>query len=388
MIRNILHLRIEAFHVVVERLKDSSLTGKPVAVCPRHSPRSLILSASPEARQEGVSEGLTLTRALQRCRNLIVIPPNEPLYRKANEEIIHVLERYSPLVEPGYPGRFYVDMTGTSRLFGAFRNSASHIRREVYESANMEGTLGIGSSKLVSGVAAKVVSSYGDFYAVPPGSEASFLAPLRVGILPSVRSRTERELLDEFNIRLVRQLAGIAQGQLIAVFGKFGVLLHQQAMGIDETPVRPPCAKPFVLEERTLDEDTNDDGILEGILYGMVEKTCRRMRTKKVLPGTVWFHLRYADGVDITRCFRLRRPTTTDPLLFRTLEPLFLKTNERRQRVRYLSITFTDLVFPPAQLSLFKMPLASVKEESLAVALDKIRSKYGDEAIQWARIPN
>lgn len=386
MARNILHLRIDAFPVAVERIRDSSLREKPVVVCPRHSPRSLVFSVSPEARQEGIFEGLPLTKALQRCRKLVVLSPNETLYRKATETIVRLLEKYSPLVEPGFWGRFYVDMTGTSRLFGKAQDTASRIRTEVGTAVQLSGTLGVGSNKLVSGVAAKVVAFHGDLCAVPFGSEASFLAPLRVRMLPAVRSRIERELLAEFNIKMVQQLALLSLPQLGTVFGKLGLLLHRQALGIDERPVRAPAAKPFVFEEITLDEDSNDDLILLGVLYGMIERVCRRMRGKGVLPKTVWLHLRYSDDVNATRRFRLVSPTITDPFLYRLIEPFFIKTNERRQRIRYLSLTFTDLVVPSPQLSLFAFSRLHRREENLVAALDTIRAKYGEKVVSFGRV--
>jgi len=388
MDRSIVHLRIDAFPVAVERLRDPSLLNKPVVVCARHSPRSLIYAASPEARSEGVWEHLPLTAALKRCRRLVVLPPDELLYRRAGERICRVLDRYSPLVEPGQWGRFFLDMTGTARLFGDAQDSAFRIRREVSEAVRLNATMGIGSNKLVSGVAARVVSACGDLYTVPSGSEASFLAPLRVRMLPAVRLRTERELLGEFNIRFVHQVAGLSPGQLAAVFGKFGVFLHRQARGIDYAPVRPPLSKPFVLQEINLDEDTNDDPVLLGLFYGMIEKACFQMRIQKVLPKTVWLHLRYSDGMDMTRRRKITHPVWIDSLMYRILEPFFLKVNERRQRVRYMSLTFTDLFPVPDQLSLFDPPEADQKPEHLISALDSIRKKFGEEAIAFGRTQN
>lgn len=388
MIRNILHLRVESFPMAVEQLRDPSLKNLPVVICSRHSPRSLIFSASREARQDGVFEGLPLTKALRRCRRLVVRPPDKILYRKAAAEISRILERYSPLVESGHWGRFYVDMSGTKRLFGDVQDSAFRIRRGVQDSVGLGSTLGIASNKLVSGVAARVVESHGDLYAVPYGSEASFLAPLRVQMLPALRDRKDRALLKELNVRVIRQLAALSILQLTSVFGKRGVLLHREALGIDERPVLPPASKPFILEEKTLDEDTNDDAVLLGVVYGMMERACQQMRAKGVLPRTVWLHLRHTDGVDVTRCLRLRNPVTTDPFLFQKLEPLYLKASARRQRVRYMSLTFTDLIFPTAQMALFDTVSHRRKEEALVAALDGIRARYSGDVVQWARTMN
>lgn len=386
MNRNILHLRVDGFPIAVERLRDSSLKGRPVVICSRHSPRSLISSASIEARQEGVFEGMALPRALCRCRRLVVLSPDVGLYRKAAKEISGVLEAFSPLVESSHWGRFYVDMSGTRRLFGEMQNSAFRIRRGVRDSSGLISTLGIGSNKLVSGVAAKVVESHGDLYTVPPGSEASFLAPLRVRFLPAVREKKDRNLLEEFNVRLVRQLAAFSVMQLASVFGKRGVILHRQALGIDDRPVLPPASQPFILEEETLAEDTNDDAVLLAILYGMMERACRRMRAKGMLPRTVWLHLRHTDGVDVTRRLKLQTPVNTDRILFPHLESLYMKVSERRQRIRYLSLTFTDLILPTAQMVLFAAPSNHPKEEALVTALDTIRSRFGETSVQWARV--
>ncbi len=386
MNRAIVHLRIDGFPVAVERLRDASLKEKPVVVCSRHSPRSLIFSSSREARKEGVWEGLPLTKALQHCRRLIVLSPDERLYRQTENQVIHLLERYSPLVESGHWGRFYVDMTGTARLFGNVQNSAFRIQREVFNSMGLKNTLGTGSNKLVSSIAARVVESHGDLYTVPLGSEASFLAPLRAKILPAVHNRKDRMFLTELNIRWVRQLAVLSIHQLISVFGKRGILLRKQALGIDDRPVLPLQSKPFVLEEKTLDNDTNDDSLLLGMLYGMMERACQRMRASSVLPRTIWIHLRHTDGMDITRRLRLHHPDTTDLLLFQELKSLFLKTSSRRQRIRYLSLTFTDLVSPPSQLSLFEDSSHHRKERALALALDRIRIRYGNQAVRMGRM--
>ncbi len=387
MNRNILHMRIDGFPVAVERLRDSSLRGRPVVVCPRHSPRSLIFSASAEARREGVWEGQPLTLALKRCRCLNVLPPDEKLYRRAGEAIIKVLAGYSPLVELGRWGRFYADMTGMERLCGSLQDAAFHMRKEVVESLRLPSTLGLGANKLVSSAAARIIQSHGDLYTVPMGSEASFMAPLRVQMLPAIHNRKDRELLRELNLRNVYQIADLSMMQLAVVFGKRAAVLHRQSLGIDDRPVLAPSAKPFVFEEETLPEDNNDDRLLLGILYLMMERACRRMRQRGELACTVWMHIRHADGVDVTRRMKFNNPTVIDRLLFPELESLYMKCTERRQRVRYLSLTFTDLILPTNQMQLFDLPSENPKEEALLKALDSIRANFGN-LIHWGRMCN
>lgn len=384
MLRSILHLRIDAFPAAVERIRNPSLRRRPVAVCPRHSPRSVIFSASAEARAEGVYDGLPVTEALKRCPGLVILPPDDPLYRRAAAAVVRVLGRYSPYVEPGSWGRFHADLSGTDRLFGGGPDAARRILADVGETVRFEGTAGLASNKLVSGIASRVIRPAGGVCRVPAGNEASFLAPLRVRLLPAVRRGAEASLLAEFNIRVIQQLAGVPQAQLAAVFGRIGPVLHRQALGIDEAPVRAPESKPFVLEEETLAEDTNDDAKLLSVLYGMAEAACLKLRARGLLPSTAWVHVRYSDGMDATRRLSIERPTAVDPALFRLLEPLFLRTNARRQAVRYLSLTLTDLAAPTAQLELFDAAVDS-REERLVAAVEAVRKRQGGAALGFGR---
>ncbi|MBN2200648.1 hypothetical protein JW777_01705, partial [bacterium] len=299
---------------------------------------------------------------------------------RAAEAVARVLRRYAPLVESGNRGRFYADLSGTGRLFGGIRDAASRILRDVSDSVRFEGTAGLASNKLVSGVAAAVIRSCGDLCEVPAGSEAPFLAPLAVRLLPAVR-KAEGPLLAEFNIRLVEQLAGIPLPQLVRVFGRFGFLLHKQALGIDEAPVRPPEVKPFVLEEETLAADTNDDAVLLSVLRLLAERACSRMRAKNVFARTAWLFIRYSSGMDAVRRVRINCPAGLGRILFRSIGPAFLKANRSRQAVRYLSLTLTDLAPSGVQLRLFEETPELDREERLACAMEALRGKYGFSSV-------
>ncbi len=385
MNRSIIHLRVHGFPAALEQLRDSSLRGRPLVVAARHTPRALVFSASPEAEREGVRPGVPLTTALKRCRRLAVLPPDPALYEKAGREIVTVLNDWSPLVESCGWGRFFMDMSGSSRLFGSAQDCAFRMRRRVEERLPLGSTLGIGANKLVSGVAAVVIRSHGDLYSVPAGSEASFLAPLRARLLPALRDRRDRERMRELNIGLIEQLAALSLPQLAVVFRRRAPLVRRQSLGIDDTPVRTPSAKPFLLEETTLAEDSNDDSLVLGELFLLLERACRRMRRQGVLPRTVWLHLRYADGLDVTRRSFFSLPTLVEGRIFQELELVYRAATQRRQRIRYLSLTFTDLIPPSSQLILLERRERNEREERLVLALDGIRDRFGHETIRWGR---
>lgn len=420
MERHIIHLDIAAFGVAVEEVREPRLRGRPVVIGVPGAARAAVRCASIEAYRAGIRKGMPLAHARRWCRDLVVIPPNEILYRAASRSVYEVLGEFSPLVEPSSYGHLFIDITGTRRLFGEPRDVAARMRREISSRLSLRGTVGIASNKLVSRVAARIIQPDGDVCDVEHGGEAAFLAPLTVRVLPELKQDTEEVLVEELNIRLIRQLAVIPIGYLTVVFGRVAYVLHRQALGIDPTPVRPPQRRPAIVEEGFLAEDTNDDRHLLAELYAMSERAAHRLRKGGVVARRLTLTLRYADHVERVRRTRLDgrgqgsgrsrgdgRPrldragfderTTLDMYLFRHVESLFFQACDRRQRVRHLSIQLTDLIVRTRQLDLFgctgenRAARSSGREgvqrdRELVAAIDRIREKYGGEAIRMGRV--
>jgi DNA polymerase IV len=383
--RHIIHIHIPAFPIAVARVSRSEFRGRPVVVAPVHSDRALVLSASSEAKEEGVFKGMPLAKALKVCPGLSVLPHDRELTQKASQGLSGVAARYTPLWEPSHPGHLYLDVTGTERLWGRAKDAADRVRRDIKERLSLAGTVGVASNKMVSSIASRVMR-YEGVLDVDPGRESMFMAPLKVDVLPGIGPVRRRLLLEELNITLVRQIAVLDAGSLSLIFGRYAYVIHQRAFGIDPTPVHPPRAEPVITEEMTLPRDENDDAQLLGILYGLVEQCSRRLRQRQLYPRKGGLHFRYADQEDVIRPILLARPSVWDFDLYPPLEKLFLKACRRRVRVRFMKVWFRDFAPPPAQLSLFAFPSQGEEKKAHVVSsLDRIREKYGDERIQYGR---
>jgi len=380
--RQILHVGVAAFAVAVERVADPSLRGRPVVVAPPSGSRALVTSASLEAGREGIWVGMPLSEAERICRGLVVLAPNPPLYERAGRALRNLYGRYSPLVEPGPMGRSYIDLTGTERLFGPARDCAVRLQREIRGNLRLDTTVGVGTNKLVSRVASDVVAPPPGVENVAIGFEERFLAPLPVRTLPGVGKKTIDELAD-FNVRRVGDLARVPVRHLVIAFGRAGFSLHRKARGIDSTPVYPPRKRPAIEEEDNLATDTNDYSLLLGALYRLVERAGRRLRYMTKVGGALGLRVRYADGRERKRSFRLQSETDLDPLLFDAARSLLEKLLDRRVRVRNLAVSVEKLAEAPAQLPLFSFDNADTsKAAALLEALDRIRSRYGAGAVR------
>ena len=385
MSRHIIHLHIPAFSIAVARVSEARLRDRPVAVAPVRSERALILSLSLEARKEGVKKGMTLSEAVKQCPALTIVPPNPGLTERAVQALTTVAARYTPLLEPSRPGHVYLDVTGTERLWGKARDAGYRLRKEIKGRLHLPGTVGVSGNKMVSSVASRIISSE-TVLDVDHGREASFMAPLRVNVVPGIGPLRRKILLEELNITRVRELAALDVGGLRVLFGRQAHVIHERALGIDPTPVYPSPARPRVSEEITFAEDENNDERLLAALYRLVERCSYRLRGRAIFPGKAGLLIRYSDQVEVRRRLKLPHVRFRDFDLFRPLEELFFKACKRRVRVRFMRIWFWDLAPPSPQLSLFHAPSPREERGTLVIhAMDRIRERYGEGAIQSGR---
>jgi len=383
MERQIVHIDVDSFAITVERIKDSKLRNRPVIVANPAMNRSVVQALSAEAQQAGIYRGMMLQQALRLCREVKIVPLNEPLYSRAMQAIMKLLSQFSPLIEPVHYGHLYLDMTGTTRLFGATVDAAAKIQHEIQSRLLLPTCLGVASNKLVSNVAAKVTRPIG-IQEVRHGSEQNFIGPLQVHYLPRFNQAIKNQLL-ELNLQLIKHVAELSLQHLTIVFGREGVKLHQASHGIDHTPVFPPQQVPNIYEQTTLPEDTNDIHLLRGALFQLVEKVGRQLRQASQTARKMMLEIYYADHREAMGQKKLPKTISTDQQLFQIAEELLHKILTRRIRVRKLAIRYFELVPAPKQVSLFDKRTDD-KNQNLTRAIDQIRKKFGEEALKFALI--
>ena len=381
MNRTVIHIDITDFYIAVERVLEPKLRQRPVAIAVQTATRSIISSASQEARSNHVFSGMPLTQAKRYCPDLVVLTPNEELYVRATTAMLKILSRFSPIIEPLRFGHAYLDMSGSGKLFGPVKDAAAKAQREIRESLRLKANAGIAGNKMVSKVASDVVTNAGELNSlcdVPHGNEQNFLAPLKIGFLPGVKKDVRQHLWD-LNIHIIRQLSFVSAENLQMVFGKLGLVLYQRAHGIDNRPVQPPKRAPEIVENQTLTQDCNDHQVLYAILFRLLTQGTRRLRNQKLFCQRLLVQVNYSDDkTDIAQKRFL--PTHDDYALGLYVDETLKKALSRRVRVRKLTLKLCDLVQESPQLSLFTEPKNS-KKAALTEAMDKIRDRFGEHAI-------
>ena len=240
--------------------------------------------------------------------------------------------------------------------------------------------MGLSINKLVSKVGADVNKPNGEKL-VETGREKAFLFPLPISKIPSVGKETYKKLAF-MGVRKIETLAQIPPRLLEREFGKNGLALWKKANGIDHSPVVPYSEQKSISTERTFQVDTINIGDLKAQLTKMVGSLAFELRARQKLTSCITVKIRYTDFNTYTRQCRIAY-TANDKTLIGKSHELFDQLYQRRQLLRLVGVRLSGLVSGNYQIDLFE---DTEKETSLLQAMDKIKRRFGKDAISRASI--
>jgi DNA polymerase-4 len=384
--RHILHLDMDAFYASVEEILDPSLKGKPIVVGARPEQRGVVSSASYAARAFGIHSAMPTAQALRLCPQLVIIAPHRRAYSEYSARMMAILSEYSPLIEPLSLEEAFLDVAGCEARWGSPEELARRIQKRLEVELGLSASVGLAANKLVAKIASGLEKPHG-FVVVPHGKEAEFLAPLPVEKLWGVGEVTARSL-HEMGVFAIGQLAQLPTAQLEARFGRRGHDLHRQARGIDDSPVVVEREEKSLSREVTFAQDIGDRRALRKTLLSLSEDVARQLRKRGLRGRTVKLKLRYADFTTLTRQVTVAAPTDLAQVIFDQAARLLDKAWDRRRKVRLIGVGVSKFELEERQLSLFEATDEgkAAKLRRLSQAVDEIREKYGDEAIQRASL--
>ncbi|MEI6127741.1 MAG: DNA polymerase IV [Pseudomonadota bacterium] len=378
--KHILHLDLDAFYPSVEILDNPALKGRPVIVGGSRQ-RGVVSSASYEARKYGVHSAQPIAVALRLCPQGIFLPVRMGRYSEMSNRVFRIYHRFTPLVEPLSLDEAFLDVTGSTRLFGTPEAIAGRIKQLVAEETGLTVSAGVASSKLIAKIASDLQKPDG-LTVVPPEKVREFLDPLPVEKLWGVGHVTRESLL-VLGVKTIGDLSRIAENVLESKFGKQGLQLHCLSLGMDDRDVEPERATKSIGNEETYADDIIDRAMIKKELLGLSIKVARRARSEALSGKTVTLKIKYNDFKQITRSITLPEATDDGDEMFRHCCSLLDKTEAGRKPVRLLGVTLFHLATHTAtrQLSLFSEQARSLKKKELNSALDKLSEKYGEHTI-------
>jgi DNA polymerase-4 len=377
----ILHVDLDAFFAAVEQRDRPELRGKPVIVGGGGpNDRGVVSTASYEARAFGVHSAMPLRQAGRLCPHGIFVPVDGTKYQSVSRQVMSVLRRFTPLVEPVSIDEAFLDVTASRRMFGDGGAIGRQIKQAVKDEVDLTISVGVATTKLVAKIASDLRKPDG-LVVVEPGTEAEFLAPLPIARLWGVGTKSATALRD-YGVRTIGDLAALPDDLLIRRFGKHGAALCERARGIDADPVGDRDAAKSIAHEHTFDVDTSDRDVIERTLLAMSEGVAERLRDSGVQASTIAVKIRDTTFRTITRQRTLPAPTDLTEPIFRTALEL-ARPEVRGLRIRLLGVTASGLG-EPDQIVLFAAE--EPRRRRVVEAADEVRHRFGERAITRARL--
>ncbi len=383
MERIIMHIDMNAFFASVEQQSNPALRGKPIAVAGSDK-RTVILTASYEARAFGVKTGLTVWEARQKCPDLILVPTNNRLYTHVSSQIMKILLDYTPLVEVFSIDEAFMDITGSIRMFGGIERLCYLIKSRIRARFGITCSIGIAPNKLLAKLASEMKKPDG-MTIIRPEEISRVLERMPVGDLCGIGKKTAYQL-KVMNINTCGELGRCDEVRLTRKFGIVGRRLKQMGLGIDSSPVVQFGEEDEVKSvghSSTLERDIEDPVEIRRFLLQLSEMVGSRARRYNVSGKTVHLYVRYADF------FSSRGKQTTLKSYINLSDEIckaalsILDTVELEQPIRLLGVTLSNLKHQAEQLPLFE---EERKKLFATQAMDKVNDRFGTMAVTFGSL--
>lgn len=370
----ILHVDMDCFFVSVERVLHPELHGVPVAVGGAGG-RSVISSASYEARAYGVRSAMPVHTAKRLCPNLVVIHTPGDYYQRASRRVMAILETFTPTLEVVSIDEAYLDVRGAIGLFGPPVSIAQQIRQRIHDELTLPASVGIAPTKQLAKLASNMAKPNGVHH-IKAGEIADVLNPLPIGQLHGIGAKTV-EKLEHYAIRTCADVLAIPPDLLTRLIGQHGAThLIQSAKGIDERPVQPSQERKSVGAECTFTNDLTDIDQMQVELLRLADKVATRLRKAKSCAQVVTLKVRTSSFSTTTRNLTLATPVDDATAIYTAANTLLEHLHIQRVAIRLLGISVSQL--HPAEVARQLSLDGNDKWQDIDRVVDGVREKFNN----------
>ena len=385
--RKILHLDLDAFFCAVEEQLNPELRGKAIAVGGKPDQRGVVSSASYPARKYGVRSAMPMAQAIRLCPHLIVVGQTRGVYGERSKAVMAILRDTAPDVEPLSIDEAFLDAT---ILPGDIEDIARELQKRINDELDLPCSLGGATNKLL----AKTANTFGKarqttdkppnaVTIVPPGAEASFLAPLPIQRLWGVGPKSA-EMLGALGLTRVGDVANWSEAALISRLGKQGSDIWRRAQGIDFRPVLTERETKSISKEVTFAKDVADEAALKLTLRRLSDGVGRQARKAGLSGATIKIKLRWIDFTTLSRQVTIDYATDSDAQIYGAAVQLFEQVWIPGKPVRLIGVGLAGFGAPKKQMSLWDDRAGDGHAQELQSAVDRLRDKFGEASIRRA----
>ncbi len=338
-----MHVDMDSFYSSVEVRERPELKGLPVVVGadPKGGTgRGVVSTCSYEARKFGIRSAMPISKAYKLCPEAVFLPVDMPLYKAASEKIMGVLRIFADKFQQVSVDEAYMDIGDSIDDYMSATLLARKVKEEIRRKQGLTCSIGVAPNKVIAKIASDMNKPDG-LTVVRPEEAEMFLHPLCVSRIPGIGKKTQ-PLLNEMGIETIGQLASADVQLLIAHFGKYGIVMHQLANGIDMREVKEREEVKSISTEDTFDEDISDPEQIKEVFCELATKVHAEVVRKRFRFRTVSIRVRFEDFRTYTRACTLHAATTDRACIIKTAIGL-MEEFMGRGRFRLLGVGVSKL---------------------------------------------
>lgn len=378
----IMHIDLNSCFATVEQQARPMLRGKPVAIVNRRTDQTMIVTASYEAKAQGVKLGMRLRDAKKLCPDLIGIESDPPKYRHVYHKLMAIMNDYSPHVRMKSIDEGVIDF---SQAPSSIRDRdlieiAYEIKRRLRDEVGcwMRCNIGIATNRWLAKTAAGLHKPDG-LDILTPDNLREVLGVLSLQDLTGIARRNEHRLTALSIYTPLDMLAADIPTLRLAFGGVMGEWWYQRLRGWEVDDVEydlKSCGRQYVLERPDLSRKE-----ITQRLHHLVESVGAKLRSQGKCARGVYVVARTYEGASWHAHHHASLPFFSDAAIWATTQQLFLGAPAKR--IRFISVTCYHLSNDEGnQLSLFGDELARTR--ALTSAVDEINIRYGERTMHTA----
>ena len=370
---------MDAFFASVEQQANPHLRGKPIAVTGSGA-RTVITTASYEARRFGVKTGMNIYEAKKACPHLILVTGDNEKYTHTCRELTKIYAQFTPDAEVYSIDEAFLDITTTHHLFGGPEAIGISIKKIIKDRFGINCTAGIAPNILIAKLASDISKPDGLRW-IRPDDVPNVLKDLPVKELWGIGSKIA-ERLAALGIKTCGELGRASASLLRNRFGIIGETLKLMGMGI--------CSRPVIAEEgepksighsMTLPKDIGDRNEIKAYILKLSEMVGKRARRYRYSGRKVSLTLRYPDFETFTKQTTLSQYANDTHIIYKSAADILGRVR-LKDKIRLIGVCLSDITADePHQPSLFENER---RRKELLNIMDAVNDRFGDFKLTWA----
>lgn len=384
--RVIFHIDMNCFFASCEIAENENLRNKPIAVCGGLNDRkSMVLSASYEARAKGVYTTMLLYEAKKLCPNIIPVECRHSVYQEYSRKFFDYFYKLTPLVEPASIDEGFLDVTDCVHD-NDYLGLAKKIQSDLLNIYKLPCSIGIAPNKFLAKMASDYKKPLG-ITILRKKDIKQIMWPLPIKDMYGCGKKT-CEILNALGIKTIGDLATYKdQDTLSHLLGDNvtkSLIYHAYGGGSNNVDIDRINSVSSISNSHTFDYDEYNLDNIKALIKLLNNSVCSRLEKGNYEASTFTIQIKYNNFKMFSKSMTLDHSTNDSKEILNIYLELFDELYDYELPVRLIGVgasKIKEVTNEYKQLSIFDSLDDEQKSLEISKLIKEINDELGDECL-------